>query len=365
MRWRHLLAVVGGMVLVNGASSLGLWQASRRTQQQFTAAVESLCEELVQTRQHLATVGEATKKGGEDNDDPIEKLKPLLPSPLWRRISPYSQRISAMLVVLGVLPFLASAVTYVGEIPEREKQANYAAWEVINTAQGQVASGGRIEALQDLNENRCIGPVCFHRRVSLHGLDANKARLPGIILKDADLRDASLREANLQQADFRGAHLHGADFYGADFRRADLREADLQPSVPYLKGPQFIPRRPEDTDFRKADLREADLREANLSHADFREANLADADLRSADLRRSSLQNANLYGADLEGTDFRDADLECTNLRGAKNLTPSQIKAARYWEHARYDEDMSIVLGLPPLRYTEAYPCQPRQPRDP
>ncbi len=268
--------------------------------------------------------------------DPLEKLGSPLPPSVWRRISPYSQRISAMLVVLGLFPFWASAVIYVVEIPQREKQANYAAWQVVNAAQGQGASGGRIEALQDLNENRCIGPVCFHRRVSLQGLAANKAKLQGIILKGADLRGAAL-----QNADLRGAALQGADLRGTALQNADLRGANLRGAALGEPDPRII--EPPRTDLQGANLSDADLRGAALQGADFRGAYLGDADLRGAVLWGADLRGAYLWGADL-----RDANLWDADLRDAKNLTPDQIKVAKGWEYAKYDEAMRIALGLPP-----------------
>ena len=35
-------------------------------------------------------------------------------------------------------------------------------------------------------------------------------------------------------------------------------------------------------------------------------------------------------------------------LRCAKNLTPQQVKSAKSWKKAKYDENFRIKLGLPP-----------------
>ncbi|MEG4506812.1 pentapeptide repeat-containing protein [Microcoleus sp. F6_B4] len=50
--------------------------------------------------------------------------------------------------------------------------------------------------------------------------------------------------------------------------------------------------------------------------------------------------------ANLSGANLSDADLSLANLSGAKNLTPEQVKSAKNWQKARYDEDFHKKLGL-------------------
>jgi hypothetical protein len=92
------------------------------------------------------------------------------------------------------------------------KAANYQPWQVVNSAQGKGGSGGRIDALQDLNRNE----------VSLAGVQLDGAWLEGLSLPGADLRRASLRGANLRGADLRRANLERADLRGADLTGAHL-----------------------------------------------------------------------------------------------------------------------------------------------
>jgi hypothetical protein len=117
------------------------------------------------------------------------------------------------------------------------KAANYQAWSVVNTAQGKGGSGGRIDALQDLNRNG----------VSLAGVRLDGAWLVGIALPGAQLGHASLRDTNLTGADLQGANLEAADLTSADLRGADLRGAFLKAAT--LVGAQLG----------TADLRGADL----------------------------------------------------------------------------------------------------------
>jgi pentapeptide repeat protein len=117
------------------------------------------------------------------------------------------------------------------------KAANYQAWSVVNTAQGKGGSGGRIDALQDLNRNG----------VSLAGVQLDSAWLVGIALPGARLDHASLRGAILTGANLQGANLEAADVTGADLRGADLRGA-------FLKGVALA-----EAQLGTADLRNADL----------------------------------------------------------------------------------------------------------
>lgn len=117
------------------------------------------------------------------------------------------------------------------------KAADYQAWAVINSAQGKGGSGGRIDALQDLNRHE----------VSLAGVRLDGAWLESVALPGAKLTRASLRDANLQGANLQGAILEGADLSGANLTGANLRGAFLKGAV--LAGAMLG----------TADLREADL----------------------------------------------------------------------------------------------------------
>src|ERR1700730_6771301 len=127
---------------------------------------------------------------------------------------------------------LVAVIFYFSESGDRLKQKHYQAWQVINTAQGKGGSGGRIDALQELN----------HDGVPLVGVDVSGAFLQSIHLERArllrsnfsaaDLRDgnfsfADLSDANLRSANLRGSHLHGARFQRAELDDADLTDADL------------------------------------------------------------------------------------------------------------------------------------------
>lgn len=171
----------------------------------------------------------------------------------------------SILEYLGRLAIVLALALWIIEIPERKQaQANqrkakiYQAWQVINTARGETASGGRHHALRDL----------IDERQRLHQVDLSQANLSGADLSGAKLSGADLSAADLTLANLSGADLHGADLSGAKLGEANFSEANLTRAN--LTG---------------ADLTKADLSGANLSWADLTGADLSRADLRGADLR--------------------------------------------------------------------------------
>src|SRR5271156_4245646 len=96
---------------------------------------------------------------------------------------------------LGTFSVLIAVILYFADAGARTKQRHYQAWQVINTAQGKGGSGGRIEALQELNADG----------VSLVGVNAGGAFLQGIVLSRAklsrcDFHAADLRNSSLARA---------------------------------------------------------------------------------------------------------------------------------------------------------------------
>jgi uncharacterized protein YjbI with pentapeptide repeats len=167
----------------------------------------------------------------------------------------------------GSFSILIGVILYFLDAPERTKTKHYQAWQVINTAQGKGGSGGRADALHELNEDH----------VPLVGVDLSDAFLQGLHLRGADLR--------------RG-NLHGAD----------LKDSDLSGSK-----------------FEQSMMDFANLRNGNLTRTNFTDASMKNTDLTNADLTGSSLHN----------TDLESADLTDANLMGVKDWkTITGIKEA-------------------------------------
>lgn len=163
-----------------------------------------------------------------------------------------------VLEYLSTFSVLVAVIFYFRESGDRIKQRHYQAWQVINTAQGKGGSGGRIEALEELNADK----------VPLVGVDVSSAFLQGL----------NLEGANLTRSDFSSADLRNADFNSVDFAFSNLNSANLR----YAQG--------QHAKFIQADLRDADLTGSSLMEADLSGADLEDADLSGADLMNVSWQ---------------------------------------------------------------------------
>lgn len=210
---------------------------------------------------------------------------------------------------------------------DQKKSRHYQAWQAITMSQGKPGSGGRIDALQDLNAD----DVSL-AGVNLTGDSTMGAYLSGIELPNANLDTANLQGAQLDEANLRQAYLAFANLRSAFLWRVDLREANLW---------------------------EADLRDAKLVHADLRGALLLDADLRgavlAADFRDASLEGAKLDGADLAASEWDRAMLEWVDppdsdisLIGAKlsttyAFTLEQLLSTKDWRGAILPEELKYM----------------------
>jgi hypothetical protein len=177
-----------------------------------------------------------------------------------------------VLEYLGSLSVLVAVVFYFYEAPDRVKQKHYQAWQVINTAQHMGGSGGRIEALSELNADG----------VPLVGVNLSSAFLQGVRLPKA-----KLLRANFENADVRSSNLAGADLTLASLRGANLRQSDLSRSA------------------------------------------LNDADLSNADFCFARLDGANLAGATLDSADFGNADLGGIQWQQIRSLKKTNIAGVR------------------------------------
>jgi len=187
-----------------------------------------------------------------------------------------------VLEYLGSFSVLVAVIFYFSESGDRIKQRHYQAWQVINTAQGKGGSGGRIEALQELNEDK----------IPLVGVDVSSAFLQGILLHNANLLRSNLSSADLRNSDIDNCNFTLANLNSANFRGAHLDHAN----------------------FAQADLRNADLNASSLVAADLTGAVLDDADLRSADM-------ANIQWQSLKS-------ISRANIAGVKNAPPGFVEWA-------------------------------------
>ncbi len=191
----------------------------------------------------------------------IKWLRPLYALDWWLAWLAYALSHWVLLEVLeylGTFSLLIAVVFYFAESGDRLKQKHYQAWQVINTAQGKGGSGGRLEALEELNADH----------VPLVGVDLSDAFLYGVKLKNAELPRSVFGSADLRNSSFESANLAYADFDSANLRGANLKHA-------------------------------------NLNHANLQNSDLVGADLSSAQLAGASLDSADLRNANLRGINWR------------------------------------------------------------
>ncbi|MEM8829955.1 MAG: pentapeptide repeat-containing protein [Cyanobacteria bacterium P01_G01_bin.19] len=272
---------------------------------------------------------------------------------------------------LGWLSMIGVFITLSLQLYEIYEREEYFGWAILGLNQGKEANGGRILALENLklfgsqltglNLENAVLP-----HLDLSGTDLLQANLQNATLieanlsnsqlvyanlqkaflekanfQGADLKLSNLQDAQLYQANLSGANLYQANFYGTNLSGANLtgvkniEKANFYRTI-YDVNTKFPPQfNPEENGAilisSNADLTGVNLQGATLAQVDLSDANLAGVDLSNAVLIDTNLSNTNLEGA---------------NLTGAIGLTPSQLKAAKNWDKARYDADFQKELGL-------------------
>lgn len=198
-----------------------------------------------------------------------------------------------VLEYLGSLSVLIGVIFYFSESGDRIKQRHYQAWLVINTAQGKGGSGGRIEALQELNADR----------VPLVGVDASSAFLQGVRLEHANLLRADFNSADLRGSILRSADLAYADLHSANFRGSNLQQGNLS-----------------DANMADTDLVDSDLTGAKLDGTDLTSADLRNANLQSVAWQHiAAIKSANIAGVINPPPGFRDWALQNGAIESPKN----------------------------------------------
>jgi BTB/POZ domain-containing protein KCTD9 len=166
----------------------------------------------------------------------------------WRAILKNTAIIGATITAVSTV---TGAVQYVRDTPQRQKQAHYEAWKIINSAKvNEGSSAGRVDALEELVKDN----------VSLERLDVSNAHLSSIKLSNAKLSTAKLKDADLTKAKLKDADLTKADLTKADLTKADLTKADL-------KGANLVFAKLNGTNLEGADISGADIGGASFDKA--------------------------------------------------------------------------------------------------
>jgi len=272
--------------------------------------------------------------GGSSHEGVQQKPWRLVPRLGGSSLAQAAEVIAALAAVIALIPIAVVTGKYLLETDDRHHRRVDEAWQIVTSARGHAGAGGRVTALEFLNEDKRGLFINEDKQslvgVSVKGAFLNNLDLEGAKLNHANFQEAGLDGANLQDAELWRANLRGA-FLGASLdekgnldRRvqlddANLDEADLRDA--YLGHDPSI--KDDEASLQNTSLKFANLQGAVLEGVDLRKAKLGDANLQQASLRGADLQGASLGDANLEDADIRDAD-----LRGAKNLFPDQLEEA-------------------------------------
>jgi uncharacterized protein YjbI with pentapeptide repeats len=199
----------------------------------------------------------------------------------------------------------------------------------------------------------------------LNGVNLRNAHFHNCFLVKADLRGADIRGACFHSSDLRKAHLERATLTKTQLSYADLSDAYLTGatlSEAFIDHAKLTGANLDQSDVKGANLFYADLQNAKIKEANLKGTNLSFANLKGANLDSSCLKDADLAprfwgdpvkipkwgggGANLQGTNLNNADLQGANLIGVQGLTRDQIRKARNYFLAYYDEKMIMQLGF-------------------
>lgn len=288
---------------------------------------------------------------------------------------------------LSKLGLLVAVIAFLREIPKWEERAEEEAkrrrfeyWKAVDSAYTVKKSGGgrflstalKI-ALEELAKEKNTEGEPIKLTIDVDGAKLEEINLEGAYLyvcglNGADLSGANLRNTKLEVVDARRARLFGADLSGSQFIRGvlltyafydekttkfpigfDPQEAGAYKIAPgaSLQGAMLVNASLWDVNLEKANLQGAHLKYA-LIGGNWRHTNLQDANLEEINNAGLDLRWANLQGAKLNGARIKNVDILGADLRGARNITVEQIKAAKNWEQAIYDDDFRKELGLLP-----------------
>jgi hypothetical protein len=200
-----------------------------------------------------------------------------------------------VLEYLGSFSVLVAVIFYFSESGDRVKQKHYQAWQVINTAQHMGGSGGRIDALAELNADG----------VPLVGVDVSSAFLQGVQLPKARLLRANFNAADARNSNLEASDLSYANLYGANFRQSNLSNVQLYGATL------------DDGDFCGAKFTGSNLADATLDGADLGNADLAGVQWEKI----KSIRKTNLAGVRNAPTGFLPWALKNGALQLAENLS--------------------------------------------
>jgi len=115
--------------------------------------------------------------------------------------------------------------------PERRKNYPRSAWEAMQHALQDYATGGGIPVLERVSKNKALTLLKQQghlRGAHLSSIILEKENFSGVDFEGANLQNAFLQNANFEGANFKHANLRAAFLNDSNLKNADLRGADLR-----------------------------------------------------------------------------------------------------------------------------------------
>lgn len=226
----------------------------------------------------------------------------------------------------------------------------YFSWRNIQTADQKQISERLGEAFKNLAETKplvCLGAIYLLEQVAQDSPTDRATVVEGLA---AFIREKSLPTAAPPSNEYSYAIQKAMDTileyrqpkYGVTSRTLDLRGSHLIKTKfnnAYLDHVDLQGANLEKSELRGAHLKGAKLNNSHLFGADLSGADLKDADLTNADLNRAGLSQSQLGGAILTNAILEGAELQKANFKNCNGLEIAQLKTARNWEQADYDEN--------------------------
>lgn len=187
--------------------------------------------------------------------------------------------------------------------------------------------------------------------IGRRNLENDKGRslnLSSVNLESLNLSHGDFTKVNFQNSLFTHANLNGANFTHTNLTNSNFSFVNCN-FKGVAKSIKFIEADLTKANFDKAILRFANfttaiMHEAILTDAQLEATNLTDAKLTNANLARANLSGANLSRAILSGATLKNADLTNANLTTAKDLTTKQVREAKNYKFAQYNEHFTKKL---------------------
>ncbi|MDJ0843276.1 nSTAND1 domain-containing NTPase [Crocosphaera sp.] len=223
------------------------------------------------------------------------------------------------------------------------------AWQTLKVVTNNPYDSRRKDALETLKFWRINFKQVPLTATSLKDINLSKTNLSNMDFSGTNLENANLFKSDLNNSNFKNANLSNSYLVKSNLSQSNLRLTNLvqanlskanlfQSNLTFasLNFANLSSANLSQSSLSFANIEEANLSQTNVSFSNLSGANLSFSNLMFADLSDSNLSSANLVEANLLSANLTNTNLLGTNLIQAKNLEPSNLKQACFWQYAIY-----------------------------